>query len=494
MNNVLEYLEDAAVRYPDRIALDDGTDTITYKELRILARKVGCTLRKDTVSPYVGVQAERDIYTPIMFIGVLYAGKAYVPIDGALIQSKREKIMADAGIERILTKEDVLKLADEGVCGSALDESAMYDELDEVAQDKKLVHSESFDAPLYVIYTSGSTGEPKGVVKTHGAMIDFLESFERRFELGQQEVIGNQTPFSFDASAKDIYISIKKGATLQIIPTKFFSFPVKLVEYLNEKKVTTICWVPSALSMISAVDTFAQIKPDTLKNVFFVGELFPAKQLNKWRKELPYIRYVNLYGSSEIAGVCCSYEIKPDYVLKDDEVLPIGKPFDNTEVVLKDGEIYIASEALFIKYLNDATKTQKSFYMGDLTGEGEKCYFKTGDMAHYDDNGDLVFTSRMDHQIKHMGYRIELGEIETAALTLDEVVSCGCVYDSNKRSIVLFCQCDIPQWDDKKLAAVIRTKLKDVLAPYMIPKVMIVDKIPLNANGKVDRIALAEMV
>ncbi len=482
IKNVLEYLEEAADKYPDRIALDDGTDRVTYREYVLLARRIGHMLRENKAGKYVGVVAKRDVYTPVLFMGVLYGGSAYVPLEPDLSEYKRNSIISNSKLDMVIDGQAVKELM----------------KFEEHFSEKFDLSNTSDDAPLYVIYTSGSTGEPKGVVKTHNAMIDFVESFVNRFKAKEHEIVGNQTPFSFDASAKDIYLSLRNAATLQIIPTSLFSFPVKLINYLNEKKVTTICWVPSALSMISAVGALKEIKPYTLKNVFFVGETFPIKQLNIWRKELPKIRYVNLYGSSEIAGVCCSYEVEQEDTLLREEILPIGKPFDNTKIILHNGEIYISSKALFTEYLGDKEKTVQSFV--DLTGEGGRYYFKTGDMAHYNEAGNLVFTSRADHQIKHMGYRIELEEIETVALSLDEIIRCGCVYDNKKRRIMLFCQCSgcdaqtHKEEYDKKLAADISVKLKALLAAYMIPKVVIVREVPVNANGKVDRKALAKLI
>jgi acyl-coenzyme A synthetase/AMP-(fatty) acid ligase len=332
-------------------------------------------------------------------------------------------------------------------------------------------------------------------------MMDYVESFSTTYPYGNHEILGNQTPFFFDASAKDIYLMLKNAATMVIIPTSMFSFPVKLVEYLNEKKVTVISWVPSALSLLTQLNAFADIKPETLQKVFFVGEVFPMKQLNKWRKALPDLTYVNLYGSSEIAGICLYYEVKKEDVFEDTEVLPMGKPLCNCKIVLVDqengsviseknvsGEIYLSSKALAKEYFGDQEKTENSFVVTDLDGTGERRYFKTGDVAFYNEQGDLVFTSRKDFQIKHMGHRIELGEIEVAASSIDYVIKSGCIYDNEKRRIVLYCECGP---DSEVTGAQIKAALTERLSSYMVPnRVVIMDKVPLNANGKIDRVEL----
>ena len=498
--NVLDYLENAAKSYPSRVALADENGQITYEDLKVNARKVGLFLMEKgfcrTNKP-IGVMAERDKNTLVLYMGILYSGNFYVPIDPEMKQEKKDKIIEQSGMELVLNVEDVKQvlnaptpnMQDENFCaGSEATEGYLYEK-------------NADDMPLYMVYTSGSTGVPKGVLKTHGAMIDYVEAFSNAYPYGEHEILGNQTPFFFDASAKDIYLMLKNAATMEIIPTALFSFPVRLVEFLNEKKVTIISWVPSALALLTQLNAFADIKPETLKKVFFVGEVFPMKQLNKWRKELPELTYVNLYGSSEIAGICLYYEVKKEDVFEDTQVLPMGKPLSNCKIVLINqedgkpvteknvsGEIYLSSKALAKEYFGDEEKTKDSFVMADLDGSGERRYFKTGDVAFYNENDDLVFTSRKDFQIKHMGHRIELGEIEVTASALDEIVKCGCIYDNDKRRIVLYCECaegcgvTAPQ---------IKAALTEKLSSYMVPnRVVIMDKVPLNANGKIDRVEL----
>ena len=490
MMNVLDYLENAAKVNPDRVALEDGNGKLTYKEYHDLARKVGLFLMEkgyhNTKKP-IGVVAGRDKYTLVLFMGILYSGNFYVPVDPELKEEKKNHIIEQSGMELLFSVEDILEvIADEGVSCEALEYT--YD-----------VNAE--DQALYLIFTSGSTGVPKGGLKTHGAMIDYVEAFSATYPYAEHEVLGNQTPFFFDASAKDIYLCLKNMATMQIIPTSLFSIPVQLVEYLNEKQVGTISWVPSALSLLTQLNVFADIKPTTLKNVFFVGEVFPMKQLNKWRKEMPDLNYVNLYGSSEIAGICLYYEVKKEDVFADTESLPMGKPLSNCKIVLVDqesgkvitdknvsGEIYLSSKALAKEYYGDKEKTEASFVTVDLDGAGERRYFKTGDIAFYNENEDLVFTSRKDFQIKHMGHRTELGEIEVAALSLDGIEKCGCIYDSDKKRIILYCECA----PESELAGPqIKAALTEKLSSYMVPnRIILIDKVPLNANGKIDRVEL----
>ena len=300
------------------------------------------------------------------------------------------------------------------------------------------------------------------------------------------------------------------GAALEVLPSEMFIFPVTLIEYMNERKVSYVCWVPTALAIVTQMNTFKKVLPETLKKVFFVGEVFPTKQLHKWLTTLPDIQYVNLYGSSELAGICCYYEI-PDADHQPD-ILPIGKPLPNCKVLLlRDGvfinpkesipsegedagigEICVIGDSLALEYFHDPEKTAKTFTALTLPDGTKVRALMTGDLARYDAEGNLVFVSRKDFQIKHMGRRIELGEIESVADTLPEIQRCCCLYNEKRKLIHLFCElipgCD---WDGRAVQHAMRGKISD----YMLPtRITVLDAMPFNANGKIDRNKLKTML
>lgn len=186
--------------------------------------------------------------------------------------------------------------------------------------------------PAYVLFTSGSTGIPKGVVVSHRAIIDYIEWQCERFQFDKTSVLGNQAPFYFDASMPDIYTPLCSGATLQIIPEMLFLLPNKLIDYINEKKINTLIWVPSALMMLTNRDYFAQKSIEELRLVMFCGEVMPNKHLNIWRRYYPNAKFVNLYGPTEAAYACTYYEV--DRKFTDEEPLPIGKPCENTDIIV----------------------------------------------------------------------------------------------------------------------------------------------------------------
>ena len=445
----------------------------------------GLLVKHNTGNPIV-VFARRDIDTVAQILAVIGSGNYYIPLDSSLPQVKLEAILADAKPVAILGKKEhveVLKKINfkgEFYTTSDKSEGAPFAAL-------------AGDKPLYMIYTSGSTGKPKGVLKSHSGMISFLDTFSSLFPFEEDTIIGNQTPLFFDASAKDLYLSIYNGATLEIIPSEKFVLPVLLVNYLNERKINWICWVPSALCLISQFNTFMEVKPKYLKRIFFVGEVFPIKQLKKWMENLPDVKFVNLYGSSEMSGVCCYYEVNED--LENINVLPMGKAMPNCDITLRNGnqkineigitgEVFISSSALALEYYHNEEQTNAVFFK-----EGNKRVFQSGDLARYDEKGNLCFVSRKDFQIKHMGRRIELGEIEAACDKLREINRCCCLYDEKRKMITLFCELNNSNLTSKE----IRNLLKNNLADYMIPgRIKIYEKLPLNANGKIDRQSLRE--
>ncbi len=490
MKNVLSYLENTALLYPYKKAIALEDHSFSFGQLKDLASRLGQTLRLSGLEDGpVGVLAERDADTVIYFMAVLYSGCFYVPIDPELPAEKMRSEIEDSGMRAILGKpEQKEKLEQIGFDG-------LYFSLNDAAGEAAPFPERGGDDPVYMVYTSGSTGKPKGVLKSHGAMISFLETYRERFDFSAEEVIGNQTPFFFDASAKDLYLMLGTGASIEIIPTQRFALPTELMLFMNEKKITFASWVPTAISLVAQLSPFSMILPEYLKRLFFVGEVMPMKHLNKWRKALPDLTCVNLYGSSETAGIICCYEVKGEFA--DTDVLPIGKPLANTRIYLLDGdqiitqpgqigEIYAVSDALALEYWNDPEKTAASFMTRDF-GEGPVRCFKTGDLASYDEEGNLLFASRNDFQIKHMGHRIELGEIEAVALSLPEVTRACCVYDAKKRKILLYCQ--LTEGNDLS-GQEIRSRLRGMLTSYMLPGKVITGQIPISPNGKIDRQAL----
>lgn len=504
--NILDLFEETVKRFPEKTALAYKDVSYSFSDLshqaKCLADRIAQTGQKNRP---VAVFVNRGADTAVLFFAVLYSGNFYIPIDPDMPASKIAVILADAEPSVILCSEENRAVLEEIHYAGEV-----YTLDDRSSEECPVCDTIDVDTPAYMVYTSGSTGKPKGVLKSHGAVISFITAYSNHFHLGSDEIIGNQTPFFFDASAKDLYLMAYTGATLEVLPSEMFIFPVTLVEYMNERKVSYVCWVPTALAIVTQMNTFKKVLPETLKKVFFVGEVFPSKQLHKWLTTLPDIQYVNVYGSSEQAGICCYYELPDADHLPD--ILPIGKPLSNCKVLLVHdgefinpkeytpsededsgiGEIYIVSEALALEYYHDPEKTTKTFVPLTLPDGTVVRALMTGDLARYDAEGNLVFVSRKDFQIKHMGRRIELGEIESVADSLPEIQRCCCLYNDKRKLIHLFCElvpgCD---WDGRQVQSAMRGKISD----YMLPtRVTVLEAMPYNANGKINRTQLKTML
>lgn len=496
--NVLEYLEETVKRVPDKPAFADAELSLTFAQVADRAQKIGSTLLALQASKEpVVVYMKKSPLTITAFLGVIYAGCCYVPIDDEMPQKRMELILENTNAAYLIydadTKEKVEKLNFKGK--SIFYNDAVESEKDKAGLSEVREHSLDTDS-IYVLFTSGSTGIPKGVVGCHRAVIDYIESLSEALGFDENTVFGNQTPLYLDACMKEIYPTLKYGATAWLIPKEYFMFPIKLVEFLNEHKINTICWVVSALTMISSFGTFDSVRPEYLRVVAFGSEVFPVRQFNLWKSTVKDAKFFNLYGPTEATGMSCYYAA--ERLFDEKEVIPIGRPFKNTGILLLDeqgkevpkgeeGEICIYGTCLTHGYYNNPEKTAEVFTQNPLNPFYPERIYHTGDIGKWNEDGELIFISRKDFQIKHMGHRIELGEIEADVICVEGVKECSCIFMKESRKIVLFYVGDI----DKKT---LTEALKERLPRYMLPNaILLLDAIPLLPNGKKDRIKMQEI-
>ncbi|MDR0964075.1 MAG: amino acid adenylation domain-containing protein [Clostridium sp.] len=510
-HTVLCYLEKTVIEYGNRIAVEDGIKTVTFTELYHdavrISHRISCRNPSQSSCPIL-VFLPKCTDAIIAFLAVLYSGNFYVPCDVRAPKERLRKIVDTLNPAAILTTKNLanrildlgidrerLLLLDTPTCDDNDHEEGDCNNSD--CKDFGYGLAQIIDTdPVYAMFTSGSTGVPKGVLVSHRGVLDYIDWAKETYSIDTDTIIGNQAPLFFDNSTLDLYLCLACGARLVLLPERLFAFPAELLRFLEEHKVNFLFWVPSALAHIANMNALenTQWKPS---KVLFAGEVMPAKQLNYWRKHVPNALYSNLYGPTEIT-VDCTYYIL-DRTFEDSEPIPIGKACRNTGILLLDeqnkepkrgslGEICVRGSGLALGYWNNPETTAAVFVQNPLNSHYPEKIYRTGDLAYYNDRDELIYAGRSDFQIKHMGYRIELGEIETMVFEVDGIDGTCVLYDYDTKEIVLFYTGDADKIALKKI-------LYEKLPKYMVPSKLInLTEFPLNANGKIDRVALKEML
>ena len=264
-------------------------------------------------------------------MGIISSGNYYVPIDKRL-PKKRISTMLETVNSKVLIcskryESDLEGINFEGASFFLEELINAKSDLDTLSEIRK-THINT--DPLYAIFTSGSTGIPKGVLICHRSVINLIENFAQIFKFNHASIFGNQAPFDFDVSVKDIFSTLKNCATMFVIPKVLFSFPGNLIKFLNQKKINTVIWATSALRIVANLKALENEKPKYLKKIMFSGEVMPNKVLNYWRGHVADAEYVNLYGPTEITCNCTYYIVNRKFL--DTELLPIGIQFPNSDV------------------------------------------------------------------------------------------------------------------------------------------------------------------
>jgi len=348
------------------------------------------------------------------------------------------------------------------------------------------------------MYTSGSTGFPKGAVISHANLLSFIVWCQARFDISSRDIITNLNPMYFDNSVFDFYTALLTGATLVPIKNEQLREPRTLVGLVEKANSTIWFSVPSLLVYLLTVRALDKDSLPNIRKIVFGGEGFPKPKLRLLYDIFSQRAILeNVYGPTECTCICSAHSIVPEDFADMSSLATIGKLSRNFEGVIMPllesdpefGELVLLGTQVGLGYYNDGERTEHSFIQNPRNACYRDIGYRTGDLVRRDKDGRLHFKGRADFQIKHMGYRVELEEIEAAISTIDGVDECGVTYnimEGGIGEIVAFASGDQElqsEWLSKQVASIIPA--------YMVPKKFwILDCLPKNANGKIDRLAL----
>ena len=502
MNSAIKMFIKSEARFPGRIAVTDEWGESTFSGLKSAALAIGTgLLGDDTCLRPVIVYLPKSIAALACYMGAMYSGDPYVPVDVNIPVKRLQSIIDDLGPGHLITNHELApSLSDIDFKDVRLH---LYDDLIAIPADEaacmKRVASVIDTDPIYIMYTSGSTGAPKGVTIPHRGIIDYSEWLEETFDFDEGTVLGNQAAFFFDNSTLDIFTMFRTGAKMVIIPEVLYRFPSKLPDYIAETGINTIFWVPTVMMSVANSGVLDNCSMPQLKKVLFCGEPMPNRQLNQWRRAFPDLLYANLYGPTEITDVCSYYIVDREFA--DTDILPIGIACQNMRVViLKEdgtkagnneiGELCVIGTGLSLGYWNKPELTRRVFTQNPLTGFFDERLYHTGDLGYWQDDGNIIILGRLDSQIKLRGNRIELGDIETAARSMAAIENACAIFDTEKQEIVLFAE----SAQELRLRTV-NMELKKLIPSYMLPgRLVRMREFPLTPNGKIDRVTLKTQI
>jgi amino acid adenylation domain-containing protein len=430
------YLVESASRFPNREAVRDQSGTgITYRALDVLTDRLRDRLVAMGIGREnrVGICLHKSIDSLAAILGILKSGAAYVPVDPTAPAVRNGFIFHDCSVSAVLTevslapalKEEMARLGTDcpvltlEVVGGGRGLKSMLDQGDAGGKAPPGALNVAPDDLAYILYTSGSTGRPKGVMLSHLNAQRFVDWCSDVFRPVPDDRFSSHAPFHFDLSILDIYVPLKHGATLVLIPEAAGKEPQGLAELIAQEKLTAWYSTPSILSLLTQYGKLETRDLSALRLVLFAGEVFPMAHLRALRQLIPAPRYFNLFGPTE-TNVCTYYELPSPEADDRKEPYPIGVVCPHYRAMIADadgkevekgaeGELLISGDGVMQGYWNLPEQNKKVF----LGPGGPDRWYRTGDLVAEQPDGNLRFIGRKDRMVKKRGYRIELGEIES---------------------------------------------------------------------------------
>lgn len=495
---IQQLFEEQVKKTPHNTALIYEDNALSYKELNERANQLARLLREKGVKPnsLVGIMVYRSFEMIIGIFAILKAGGGYLPIDPNAPKDRRSYMLENGNVKIVLTSKELYEKIDENVEKLDLDDEEIY-----IGDTSNLLVLNKSNDIAYVIYTSGSTGMPKGVMIEHYSVINRLNWMQKKYPLNNNDTILQKTPYTFDVSVWELFWWSFYGGKLAILCPGGEKEPSKIINAINNYKITTMHFVPSMLSVFL---DFLQRETDkgkikSLRQVFASGEALTLKHVERFFEYTSDydINLSNLYGPTEATVDVSYFDCMRDNNLK---LIPIGKPIDNIRfyILNKDlqiqpigvgGELCIAGDGLARGYLNAPEITSQKFIKSQFVNEDR--IYKTGDLARWLPNGDIEYLGRIDNQVKIRGLRIELGEIEHQLLKLESIKEAVVIVKNDETRNDYLCAYYVSDYEIP--VSELRENLATNLPQYMIPSYFVkVYKMPLSSNGKIDRKKLSE--
>ena len=504
--SIYDYFRETEERCGNKTAVIEGDQSWTFRQLQQASHVLAGVLLQRRVPPnaVIAVLLKKSFNAVVSDLAITAIGCAYMNLDIKSPPTRLEQIMDVIAPSLVITDAKGTQML-----SYMLNRTIPILNVDEIQSNEinglcnpgesRLASLIDTD-PYCVINTSGSTCIPKGVVLNHRSFVDFMNWSFHELEVDGAEVIGSLSPIIFDIFSYELCMLIFKGSTICLIDDRLAPYPAKILEVLENNRVSYIFWVPTIMVNIANMGLLEKFSLSDLKTVWFAGEVFPTIHFNKWFDRLPNVRFVNLYGPIEITLDCTFYVISKR--IPDDQPIPMGHPCSNTALLVLNedgtqtsdgqiGELYVRGTSLAMGYYNNPEQTARVFIQNPLNKNYPEIIYKTGDLVIRNE-GLYYFKGREDTMIKHLGYRIELTDIEHAILSSIPAVSNVCVvYSQTNKEIIAYCELQ----EEGLTILNFRAGLGRKLPTYMIPsRLEKVEQMPMNPNGKIDRLYFKRMV
>jgi len=502
--HLTDYLETSAIRFPERVAVVDPDGTaLTYRELNERAKRIAGFLAKQGVraGDRVGLVLPKNTAALTAVFGIMKAGAAYVPVDWTGPAERIRTILKDCQVRALFLDSSRPELADtaETVIWLSRDKNTSSEEpifsWDIALQHAPLAIDSDARQPddlAYILYTSGSTGIPKGVMLTHRNAMSYVDWCSEVFVPSENDRFSSHAPFHFDLSILDIYVPIKHGASVHLIPDELGKNPKDLARFIASRQLTVWYSTPATLSLLAEFGQLNQHNYSPLRLVLFAGEVFPVKQLRRLVTHWSRPAYYNLYGPTE-TNVCTFARIPTPIPEERTNPYPIGGPCSHCASLVVDpsgvpvipgeeGLLYISGPSVFSGYWNRPKETAEAFLERDGTR-----WYNTGDVVEQNGDDGFLYVGRRDRMVKRRGYRIELDEIESCLYRHPAIKAAAVVSVPNTESGVRIVSYLATAENSRPSIVEMKRFCNDHLPSYMNPDVFVfVDSLPRTSTNKVD--------